>query len=155
MKFQFGLFSVVKILSKLQLSYWALLFSYLNCFNLWFLALFFTNNDFFTKTPIIISILLTFALSSTWFIVYTLSMIRLNLLVVDNELNSIDFMNSSIFYYILFAENMIILGGFIYLSFVCNWLFITLITVSFILLVAFYFYIDYALKKKHANDNQF
>jgi len=55
----------------------------------------------------------------------------------------------------LFAENMIILGGFIYLSFVCNWLFITLITVSFILLVAFYFYIDYALKKKHANDNQF
>ena len=139
---------MIKILSKLQLSYWAILFSYISCFNLWFLSMFFINNELFIKLPLIISILITFALSSAWFLLFTLSMIRLNLLIIEDEIKNIDFMNSSIFHYILFTENIVVLGGFIYLSLIFNWLFFSLITISFSLIVAFYFFIDFCLKRK-------
>ena len=90
MDFKIETHKLVKELLKIKLSSLIILIAFVSSFNLWFLSLYFFKPDFIEIHGLIITLLTTFALTTTWFITSIITVPKSILLSIIITFDNID-----------------------------------------------------------------
>jgi hypothetical protein len=156
--FKISIGKAIEVLAKIKIPYLTLFLAFLSSFNLWFLSIYFFKNDLLQTHGLIITLLVTLALTTSWFLITALYMPKYFLLMQwgmgidagDEDINNNSFViNVHIFLEVIFMHLI-----FLYLAYLFKWSFFILITVQFVFAVLLYFIISLHALKVYTKNNK-
>jgi len=166
MTINFNLHKTLEVLSKIKLPILTLVFAFISSLNLWFLSFYFFNNTFLIHHGLVITMLTTTALTTTWCLIVGISvpkfMILFELKATGDISDDKDSSGSNLIVNLfVFLEIIILHCLFLYLEYIFHWDFKILLSIIFFFSVAQFFLIDAFLKnayveyvEKQKQDNQ-
>ncbi len=126
----------LEILSKIKIHNITLIIAFISSFNLWFLSIYFFQNDFFYNHEILIIILSTLALTTIWTILHGMSILR-SILSSVKKISNVDITNLDINEVLPIVNTFILIrvvlshSVFIIITYLFNLTFFTLLILSF------------------------
>ncbi len=124
MNINFNTHETLKVLSKIKIPYLISFLAFISSFNLWFLSIYFYNNELIQKHGLWIALLVTFALTISWCLISSIIVPKYFILVFTER--NTDFTDStlaegkSIINTYIFFEIIVLHSFFLYLEYLFN-----------------------------------
>ena len=156
MNIQINFHKIIEALIKIKFPYFTLFIAFICSFNLWFLSVYFFYHNIFVNQGLIITLLITFALTTSWCLITGITVpkflilyfMSLKLDINDEILTE----NQSLINLFIFFEIIVAHSFFIYLQWLCNFKFAIFISITFWTSFLIYMIVDFVLKKKISDE---